>query len=66
MAAVQPGPLRLAYLADPNSVHTQRWIGFFAARGHEVHLLIGTSDDVTASLNFASSVSCSRVFRSIF
>lgn len=39
-------PLRLAYLADPNSVHTRRWLGFFADRGHEVHLLVGERDEV--------------------
>ena len=39
-------PLRLAYLADPNSVHTRRWLGFFAERGHEVHLLVGERDEV--------------------
>lgn len=32
--------LRLAYLADPNSVHTRRWLAFFAARGHDVRLLV--------------------------
>ena len=39
-------PLRLAYLADPNSVHTRRWLAFFVERGHEVHLLVGEQDDV--------------------
>lgn len=32
--------LRLAYLGDPNSVHLRRWAGFFAERGHRVHLLV--------------------------
>lgn len=32
-------PLRLAFLADPDSIHTRRWLGYFARRGHEVHLL---------------------------
>jgi glycosyltransferase involved in cell wall biosynthesis len=31
--------LRLAFLADPNSVHTRRWLAYFAERGHEVVLL---------------------------
>ena len=44
-------PLRLAYLADPNSVHTRRWIGFFADRGHEVHLLVGIDDEVRPGLH---------------
>jgi len=32
--------LRLAFLGDPNSVHTRRWIHFFAERGHHVTLLV--------------------------
>jgi len=51
MAAVQPRPMRIAYLADPNSVHTRRWIGFFAERGHDVHLLVGIDDDVRPGLD---------------
>lgn len=31
--------MRLAFIADPLSIHTQRWLAFFAGRGHEVHLL---------------------------
>lgn len=39
-AAVPSGQrLRLAFIADPRSVHTQRWIAWFAGRGHDVHLL---------------------------
>lgn len=35
-----PGPpMRLCYIADPISIHTRRWISFFAAQGHDVHLL---------------------------
>ena len=43
-------PLRLAFLADPNSIHTRRWIGWFAARGHEVHLLVPEGGAVLAGL----------------
>ena len=51
-ASVQPHrPLRLAFLADPNSVHTRRWIGFFAERGHDVHLLIGEGNRLQPDLN---------------
>jgi glycosyltransferase involved in cell wall biosynthesis len=32
-------PLRLGFLAEPNSIHTRRWIGWFARAGHEVHLV---------------------------
>jgi glycosyltransferase involved in cell wall biosynthesis len=42
--------LTLAYLADPNSVHTRRWIGFFAERGHEVHLLVAADEEIHAGL----------------
>ena len=49
--ALVPLPLSLAYLADPNSVHTRRWVEFFAARGHFVHLLIGTEDVVRPGLS---------------
>ena len=31
--------MRLAYIANPNSIHTQRWVGYFAEQGHEVHLI---------------------------
>ncbi len=31
--------MRLCVIANPNSIHTRRWVGYFAARGHEVHLV---------------------------
>jgi L-malate glycosyltransferase len=35
-----PGPpLRIAVLGDFDSVHTQRYVRFFAERGHEVHAI---------------------------
>lgn len=43
-------PLRLAFLADPNSVHTRRWLEAFVERGHEVHLLIDDRDPVRGAL----------------
>ncbi|HET6380596.1 MAG TPA: glycosyltransferase [candidate division Zixibacteria bacterium] len=42
--------LRLAYLADPNSLHTRRWLAFFAERGHEVVLLDPYGTDVQPGL----------------
>ncbi len=33
------GKLKLCYLADANSVHTQRWVRYFAEQGYQVHLL---------------------------
>jgi len=31
--------MRLCYIADVTSIHTERWLSFFAAEGHEVHLI---------------------------
>jgi glycosyltransferase involved in cell wall biosynthesis len=43
--------LRLAFLADPNSIHTRRWLAFFAERGHEVHLLDGFATAIAPGLD---------------
>lgn len=50
MMALVPSQLTLAYLADPNSVHTHRWLGYFAERGHAVHLLTGADEVVKPGL----------------
>lgn len=31
--------MKLCYLANVNSIHTQRWLQYFVERGHEVHLV---------------------------
>ena len=31
--------MRLCYVANPNSIHIQRWVRYFAARGHEIHVI---------------------------
>ena len=31
--------MKICYLADAGSIHTQRWIKYFADNGHEVHLI---------------------------
>ena len=31
--------MRICYLADAGSIHTQRWVKYFADKGHEVHLI---------------------------
>ena len=31
--------MKLCCIADAGSIHTQRWVNFFAHRGHEVHLI---------------------------
>lgn len=43
--------LTLAFLGDPNSIHTRRWVGWFAARGHAVHLLVPTGIAVNDGLH---------------
>jgi glycosyltransferase involved in cell wall biosynthesis len=43
--------LTLAFIADPNSVHTRRWLGFFADRGHRVHLLVPSTARVGPGLD---------------
>ena len=39
VAAGKARLMRLCFVADPGSMHTQRWVGYFAAIGHEVHLV---------------------------
>ena len=31
--------MRICYVANAASIHTQRWLNYFAQRGHEVHLI---------------------------
>ena len=31
--------MKICYLADAKSIHTQRWVKYFADNGHEVHLI---------------------------
>jgi glycosyltransferase involved in cell wall biosynthesis len=42
-----PDRLRLLFVADGRSVHTQRWVEWFAGTGHETHVL--TDDAYTGS-----------------
>jgi glycosyltransferase involved in cell wall biosynthesis len=37
---VDEGPLSIAFLGDPGSVHLRRWAGHFAARGHAIAILV--------------------------
>ncbi|HEX7195449.1 MAG TPA: glycosyltransferase family 4 protein [Candidatus Limnocylindria bacterium] len=43
-------PLRLAFLGDPNSVHTRRWIAWFAQAGHDVRLIDPFATDIEPGL----------------
>src|SRR3989338_8202586 len=36
--------LKICFLADPRSIHTQKWIRFFAEKGHEIDLITMNSD----------------------
>ena len=31
--------MKICYVADGTSIHTQRWINYFARKGHEIHLI---------------------------
>jgi glycosyltransferase involved in cell wall biosynthesis len=55
-------PLTLAYIADPNSIHTRRWLGFFADRGHFVHLLVPDTNKVEPGLDPRIAVHCYRAW----
>lgn len=43
--------MRLGFIADPNSIHTRRWIDWFVRAGHEVHLV----DPFGATINHGLS-----------
>ena len=34
--------MRISYIANAESIHTQRWVQYFADKGHEVHLISPT------------------------
>lgn len=51
MTPRSPRLLRLAYLADANSVHTRRWLQFFADAGHDVHLLVAAGVAIQPGLH---------------
>src|SRR6476660_3304694 len=44
-------PLSLAFLGDPNSIHTRRWLSFFLDRGHTVHLILAGDRPLSATLD---------------
>ena len=44
-------PLTLAFIADPNSIHTRRWLGFFVDRGHRVHVIVRSTGHVNPGLD---------------
>ena len=58
-------PLRLAYLAEPNSVHTRRWLQFFADGGHDVHLLVAAGVAIQPGLHSAVVVDRYQRYRPV-
>jgi len=42
--------MRICYLADASSIHTQRWIKYFADCGHDVHLVSKQSAEKIAGV----------------
>ncbi len=43
--------MRICYLADASSIHTQRWVKYFADVGHEVHLISQKPFDANTPAN---------------
>ena len=31
--------MRICYISEATSIHTQRWVNYFAQKGHEIHLI---------------------------
>jgi glycosyltransferase involved in cell wall biosynthesis len=38
--------MRICYLADASSIHIKKWVSYFAAKGHEVHLISFEKGDI--------------------
>jgi len=38
--------IKLAFLADGESVHTKRWLTYFVSKGYDVHLITSTSNPI--------------------
>jgi glycosyltransferase involved in cell wall biosynthesis len=45
------GSLSLAFVGEPNSIHTRRWTGYLANRGHRVSLIVGRDEVVAPGLH---------------
>jgi len=52
------GSLAIAFLGDPNSVHTRRWTGYFASRGHRITLIVGR--DVVVNPGLPAGIAIER------
>src|SRR5664280_3413040 len=50
--------LAIAFLGDPNSVHTRRWTGYFASRGYRITLIVGR--DVVVNPGLPAGIAIER------
>ncbi|MFZ4401730.1 MAG: glycosyltransferase [Bacteroidales bacterium] len=41
--------LKICFLADGQSIHTQRWCDFFSKQGHEIHLITFRKSEITSA-----------------
>jgi len=60
MEVAADGDLTIAFLGDPASSHTRRWMSFFADRGHRVHLLVAEGQNVP--LGFDARIAVHRFY----
>jgi glycosyltransferase involved in cell wall biosynthesis len=49
-AATPAKTLAIAFLGDPNSIHTRRWTGYLAGRGHRITLIVGQNKEIGPGL----------------
>ena len=63
MTEPRPGPLCIALIGDPNSVHVRRWAAYFADRGHRLHILTPDTDPITAPVDPRFEVHTFRAWR---
>lgn len=53
--------MRLCYIANGTSIHTKRWVNYFARKGHDVHLISSKFSD--AGESFDSGVNLHQLVR---
>ncbi|MFH0766826.1 MAG: glycosyltransferase family 4 protein [Bacillota bacterium] len=63
--------MKICYLADASSIHTQRWVNFFSKKGHEVYLI--TESPISANnfhnvriYSFEEESSLRRYYKRLF
>lgn len=53
--------MRICYLASAKSIHIQRWVHYFAQRGHDVHVISLTPKDIDGVKMYGLEKSKTRV-----